>query len=263
MINLDKFTIVSYDQISGFDRTNGSLVLIMDELSDFSLAHTEEKSDITGKAGRVIGSLKKNKSVTGSGTNGLLSGGALAAMVGGEIVDGDKLNVHYTDVLTVQNDKATTTLKAIGTAGNEIGTVYVPGDSGAFITDGTKLTQAASAGTTGTFAYDPDTKELSFHTNELADGTQIYVFYTAEVEGKELKNDANKFSKTLALYVDCTCQDACDNQFHGQFIIERADFSGSFTLQGGTDPATQGFEFTTLPNLCTGKTDLWDFIVFD
>ena len=81
-MNIDKFSITSYDQITGFDRVNGSLEMILDELSDFTLAHEEEKVDITGKGGRTISSLKKNKKVTGSGTNGVLSGGALATMVG-------------------------------------------------------------------------------------------------------------------------------------------------------------------------------------
>ena len=36
-MNIDKFTIASYDQITGFDRTNGSLDLILDELTDFNL----------------------------------------------------------------------------------------------------------------------------------------------------------------------------------------------------------------------------------
>lgn len=60
-MNIDKFTITSYDQLTGFDRANGSLELILDELSDFSLAQEEEKTDITGRGGRTIGSLKKNK----------------------------------------------------------------------------------------------------------------------------------------------------------------------------------------------------------
>ena len=48
-MNIDKFTITSYDQLTGFDRANGSLELILDELSDFSLAQEEEKTDITGR----------------------------------------------------------------------------------------------------------------------------------------------------------------------------------------------------------------------
>ena len=59
IMNLDKFTIVSYDQIAGFDRQAGMLALVMDEINDFTLSQEEEKNDITGKGGRVIGSQKK------------------------------------------------------------------------------------------------------------------------------------------------------------------------------------------------------------
>ena len=123
-MNIDKFTITSYDQIMGFDRTNGSLDMILDELSDFTLSHEEEKTDLTGKGGRVISSLKKNKKVTGKGTNGMLSGGALAAMLGSEIEDGE-YTIRYTDTITVSSNKGLTAETAIGTVGNEIGTVYV------------------------------------------------------------------------------------------------------------------------------------------
>ena len=47
-MNIDKFTIISYDAITGFDRVNGGLVLVMDEISDFSLYQTQETSDLTG-----------------------------------------------------------------------------------------------------------------------------------------------------------------------------------------------------------------------
>ena len=249
-MNIDKFTITSYDQITGFDRTNGSLDMILDELSEFTLSHEEEKADITGKGGRVISSLKKNKKVTGKGTNGMLSGGALAAMLGAEIENG-RHRIRYT--------KET----AIGTAGNEIGTIYVRDETNAYISGGKKLTQTSAAPAAGEFSYDPATKEITFFAGDVADGTEVITFYDAEVEGKKISNNADHYSKTLQLFIDVTCQDGCDNLFHGQFIIDRADFSGTFDIQGGSDPATQGFEFTTMPNLCTGKSDLWDFVIFD
>ena len=261
-MNIDKFTITSYDQIIGFDRTSGSLDMIMDELSDFCLAQEEEKVDITGKGGRTISSLKKNKKVTGSGTNGMLSGGALATQLGADIEDGT-FKIRYTDTIVVNSNKGVTTETAVGTTGNEIGTIYVRDNNNAYISGGKKLTQTSSEPSAGEFSYTPGTKEIKFFAGDITDGTEVIAFYDAEVTGKKISNDADKYSKTLAVYIDVTCQDACDNLFHGQFIIDRADFSGTFTLQGGSDPSTQGFEFTSLPNLCTGKTDLWDFIVFD
>lgn len=261
-MNIDKFTITSYDQIIGFDRTQGSLDMILDELNDFTLAHEEEKVDIAGKGGRTIGSLKKNKKVTGSGTNGMLSGGALAAMLGSDIEDGE-FNIRYTDTIIVTSNKGVTSETAIGTTGNEIGTIYVRDENKAYISGGKKLTQTSATPKTGEFSYNPESKEITFFAGDVADGTEVIAFYDAKVTGKKISNDADKYSKTLQVFIDVTCQDGCDNLFHGQFIIDRADFTGTFDLQGGSDPSTQGFEFTSLPNLCTGKTDLWDFIVFD
>lgn len=261
-MNIDRFTITSYDQIIGFDRTNGNLELIMDELNDFTLNHEEEKTDIAGKGGRTISSLKKNKKVTGSGTNGMLSGGTLAAMLGAEIEDGE-YTIRFTDPIIVSSNKGTTKETAIGTIGNEIGTIYVRDENNAYISGGKKLTQTSGTPATGEFSYDPATKSVDFFAGDIADGTEVIAFYDAKVTGKKISNNADKYSKRLSLFIDATCQDGCDNQFHGQFIIPRGDFTGNFEVQGGSDPATQGFEFTSLPDLCTGKSDLWDFILFD
>ena len=261
-MNLDKFTIISYDQLVGFDRTNGSLELIMDELTDCTIAQEEEKVDISGRGGRPIGSLKRNKKTTVSGTNGMLSGGALAAMLGTDIEDG-KQEITYTDYIKVSGNKGVTQEVAIGTAGDEIGTIYVRDAEQVFIAGGRKLTQVATApAASGEFAYDPSTKEVTFFEGDVADGVEVVAFYKAEVEGKKISNDSTKYSKTLECFIDVTLQDSCDNLFHGQFKFARADFNGTFDIQGGSDPATQGFEFTTLPNLCTGKSDLWDLVVY-
>ena len=261
-MNIDKFTITSWDQMVGWDRAVGSLELIMDELTDFTLANSEEQTDITGKGGRVISRLKKNKAVTGSGTNGMLSGGALAAMVGAEIEDGEYPH-QYTDAVVVTANTAKINDKAIGAPGNEIGTIYVRDDQQAYISGGKKLTQVAETPKTGEFTYNPENQTITFFEGDVPDGTEVIMFYDVMSKGKKISNNADNYSKTLKVVIDVTCQDACDNVFHGQFLCERADFNGTFDITGGSDPSTQAFEFTSLPNLCTGKSDLWDFIVFD
>lgn len=261
-MNLDKFTITSFDQLTGFDRTTGNLDMVLDELTDFTLSQEEEKVSITGKGGRTIGSLKKNKKTTGKGTNGMLSGGALAAMLGTEIEDGE-FNIRFTDRIIVNSNKGLTAEKAVGTAGNEIGTIYVRDEKQAYISGGKKLTQASGTPATGEFSYDPETKEITFFDGDVADGVEVIAFYDATVTGKKISNDADHYSKTLQVFIDVTCQDSCDNLFHGQYIFDRADFNGTFDTVGGNDPSTLGFEFESLPNICTGKTDLYDFILFD
>lgn len=262
-MNIDKFTITSYDQLTGFSKSTGSLEMIMDELNDFTLSHEEESDPITGKGGRTIATLKKSKKVTGKGTNGMLSGGALAAMVGSEVEDGD-YTIRYTDPIVVSSDSATTTETAVGTVGNEIGTIYVRDSNKAYISGGKKLTQTSGTPATGEFSYDPSTKTVTFFAGDVPDGTEVIAFYDTNVTGKKISNKSDNYSNTLQVFIDCTCTDGCDNLFHGQFIIERADFNGTFDIKGGSEPSTLSFEFTSLPNLCTGKSNLlWDFVVFD
>lgn len=262
-MNIDRFTITSYDQLTGFSKSTGSLEMIMDELNDFTLSHEEESDPITGRGGRTIANLKKSKKVTGKGTNGMLSGGALAAMVGSEVEDGD-YTIRYTDPIVVSSDSATTTETAVGTVGNEIGTIYVRDNNKAYISGGKKLTQTSGTPATGEFSYNPGTKTVTFFAGDVPDGTEVIAFYDTEVTGKKISNKSDNYSNTLQVFIDCTCTDGCDNLFHGQFIIERADFNGTFDIKGGSEPSTLSFEFTSLPNLCTGKSNLlWDFVVFD
>lgn len=261
-MNLDNFTIVSYDEFIGFDRATGSLEMILDELDDFTLSQEEEKVDITGKGGRTIGAMKKNKKVTGKGTNGMLSGGALSTMTGSEIEDGT-FKIRYTDVITVNNNSGTTKETALGTTGDEISTIYIRDASKAMLSGGKKLTQVAGTPATGEFQYNAGTKTLTFFDGDVADGTEVYAYYDANVTGKRISNKSDRYSKTLEGYINVTCTDGCDNLFYGQFIVPRADFNGTFDIAGGSDPSKLSFEFSSLPDLCTGKSDLWDFVIFE
>ena len=262
-MNIDKFTITSYDLLTGFNKATKSLEMVMDELNDFTLSHEEESDPITGKGGRTIATLKKSKKVTGKGTNGMLSGGALAAMVGSEVEDGE-YTIRYTDQIVVTSNSATTTEKATGAIGDEIGIIYVRDDNKAYVSGGRKLTQTSAVPSSGEFSYNPETKIITFFEGDIDDGTEVIAFYDATVAGKKISNKSDNYSNTLQVFIDCTCTDGCDNLFHGQFIIDRADFNGTFDIKGGSEPSTLSFEFTSLPNLCTGKSNLlWDFVVFD
>lgn len=256
MVDVNKLSIQTIDQITCFNNAN-ELEFIMDEIQNGTINNTQEKSDITGKGGRKIGSLKKNKGVTVSATNGLLVGGALAAQTGTEVEQG-KFKVRVTDIITVTSNGATTAHKAVGTEGNEIGTIYKKNANGSL---GDKLTQNNSAAQ-DKFQYDPVTKKVTFNEGDFDDGTELVAFYDVEVNAAKISNDSEKYSKTLKMYIDVTAQDNCDNLYHGQFIIQRADFSGEFELAMGNDPAVHNIEAESLAGGCSGSTNLWDFIVY-
>lgn len=227
----------------------------MDEIQEGSINNTQEKTDITGRNGRKIASLKKNKAVTVSATNGYLVGGTLAAQTGTEIENGT-FKVRVTDVMSVKDNKCKTSKIAVGTTGNEIGTIYTKNVNGSL---GAKIEQNADAAD-GKFTYEPTTQEIT--VSGITDGTELVAFYDVEVEAAKISNDSEKYSKILKLYIDVALQDSCDVEYAGQIIIQRADVSGEFELSLGGDNFAHAFEAESLAGGCTGSTNLWDLIVY-
>jgi len=255
MVNADKLIITEIDQITCFNNAN-ELEFIMDEVQEGSVNNTQDKEDITGRGGRKIGSLKKNKGVTISATSGVVVAGALAAQTGTDVEHGT-FKVRKTEIVSVENNKATITGTPVGSAGSEIGYVYIKEKNAL----GKKFSQDATASATGKFAFSG--KDLTFFESDIEDGTEIVVFYDEEVESAKVSNDSEKYSKVLKMYIDVTAQDTCDNLYHGQFIVERADFNGEFELSMGGDPTVHSIEAESLAGGCSGSSKLWDFIVYE
>lgn len=253
-VDVSKLVITEVAQITAFNNA-GELEFIMDEVQNGTINNTQEKADVTGRNGRKIASLKKNKAVTVSATNGVLVGGALAAQTGSEVEQGT-FRVRITDVMTVQGNTCKTSRTAVGVTGAEIGTVYVKNANGSL---GTKLEQDAAAAE-GKFKYDPATQEIT--VVGIADGTELVAFYDAEVESAKISNDSEKYSKVLKLYIDVVLQDSCDVEYAGQVIIQRADVSGEFELSLGGDSFAHSFEAESLAGGCTGSTNLWDLVIY-
>ena len=253
-VDVSKLIITEVAQITAFNNA-GELEFIMDEVQNGSIKNSQEKADVTGRNGRKIASLKKNKAVTVSATNGVLVGGALAAQTGTEIEQGS-FKVRITDVMTVNGNKCSTTKTAAGAAGDEIGTIYTKNANGSL---GAKLEQDTAAAA-GKVAYDPATKEIT--VEGIADGTELVAFYDVEVDAARISNDSERYSKVLKLYIDVVLQDQCDVEYTGQVIIQRADVSGEFELSLGGDSFAHSFEAESLSGGCTGSTNLWDLIVY-
>lgn len=260
MVKVPDITITSLETITCFDIASGAYRFAIDELQDATIANTQEKVDITGKGGRKLSSIKRNKAVTVSGTNGMLSGGLLEAQTGGTFVN-KIAPVMVPDYITVNSNKATTTYKAVGTAGAEIDTVYVRNTNS---TLGQAFTQAATAGD-GKFAYDPATKEITFASGALADGTEIVAYYTRNVQADVLENPSDTYSEKLAMYIDAFGEDKCNNVYRVQFYIPKADFNGEFDFTMGEDQLVHAFEAESLVTTGCGagsNGSLWTYTVF-
>lgn len=247
--------ITSLETITAFDPASGNYLFTLDELQNASIANTEEKVDITGKQGRKLSSLKRNKGVTISGANGLLSGGLMELQSGGKF-ENKATNVMWTDYVSVASNKATTTYKAVGTTGAEIKGLYVRNADG---TLGDALEQADTAAA-GKFAYAPATKQLTF--TGLEDGTEIVVYYERKITADVLANESDKYSKKAMLYIDAIGEDRCANVYRIQFFVPKADFNGEYSIDLGDDQVVQNFEAEALAGACGVAGVLWTYTVF-
>ena len=245
-MNINDITITSLETINAFDIVTGAFKFTLDELQNATIAQTQEKTDITGKQGRKLNSLKKNKAVTISGTNGLVSGGLLEMQVGSEF-ENKKTTVKWTDYITVTGNAATTSYKAVGTTGNEIEAVYIKNSSDGTLGD--TLTQGAAVAE-GVFTYNPETKALAFNEGDIADNTEIVVFYMRQIQADVLENLSDHYSGKCALYIDAFAEDKCANVYRIQFYIPKADFNGEFSFEMGDNQTVHAFEAESLPGAC-------------
>lgn len=257
--NADNLFITSVDKITAFNNAN-ELEFILDEIQDCTISNSQDNTDITGKNGAVIGTLKRNKAVTISGNNGFIVAGGLSAQTGSDVQVGSYV-IRTMEIWDVASNSVTITSEPDGPEGAEIVAVYKRNSNS---TMGEKFEQNASATSTGQFSY--DNKVLTFFEGDLEDGDQVVVFYDTEVtDATIVSNNADEYSKTLKLWIDVTVQDACDRVFHGCFIIFRADFTGVFDIAMGSDAAVLAFEARSIKNLCASTADagkLWDFVVW-
>lgn len=255
-MNINDITITSLETITVFDIVTGNYKFTLDELQTASLAQSQESTEITGKAGRKLATLKRNKAVTVSGTNGLVSGGLLEMQTGGKF-ENKATEVLWTDYLTVKSSAANTQWKAVGTTGAEIEALYVRNADG---TLGAELEQAATAAA-GKFTYDPSTKALGFHT-DVADGSEVVVYYKRKITADVLENESDNYSGKGVLYIDALGEDKCANVYRIQFFIPKADFSGEFSFEMGDNQTVHAFEAEALAGACGAGGQLWTYTIF-
>lgn len=255
-MNVNDITITSLETITAFDITTGAYKFTLDELQNTTIAQSQESTDITGKQGRKLATLKRNKAVTISGTNGLVSHGLLE-MQTGSAFENKATEVLWTDYLTVASKAATTSWKAVGTAGAEIEALYVKNADG---TLGDELVQA-SAVAKGKFTYDPDTKALAFN-DDIADKTEIVVYYKRKIVADVLEDSSDVYSGKCALYIDAIAEDKCAQVYRVQFYIPKADFNGEFSFEMGDNQTVHAFEAEALSGACGTSGQFFTYTVF-
>lgn len=258
MINIGDLTITELVYITAFDIVTGEFKFRLNELQNAKIANTQEKTDITGKQGRKLNSLKKNKAVVVSGTNGLVSNGMLAVQVGNEFEEKTDAPVMWPEDIIINSNEGTITFEPVGTTGNEMMYAYTKDANGVFLQ---RFEQGSSA-ETGKFTYDPSGKKLTFAAGAIEDGTTVAVFYKRAVKGNVLSNYSDKYSGKAELYIDAYAEDSCANIYRVQFHIPKADFNGDFDFEMGDNQTVHAFEAEALAGACNSAGKLWDYTVW-
>lgn len=254
---ISDLVITSLETLSAFDITTGGYLFTIDELQDATISQSQETNEITGKGGRRLATLKRNKTCTISGTNGMVSCGLLELQTGSKF-ENKATEVLWTDYLTVdENGEATTTYRAIGTAGAEIEGLRLKDASGMIAEE---LEQDAAAGE-GKFAYDPETKKLTFDSG-VARGTEVVALYKRNIVANVLNNQSDVFSGKCAIYVDAMAEDKCANVYRVQFYFPKADFNGEFNFEMGDNQTVHAFEAEALSGACGAAGTFWTYTVY-
>lgn len=255
-MNIPDITITSLETITLFDILTGNYRCTLDELQNTSISQAQDKQAVTGKQGRTITNMKRNKAITISGTNGLLSHGLMEMQTGAKF-EHKATEVLWTDYLEVgESNKAVTSFKAIGTAGAEIESLLIKKDGVP-----TSRLEQAEAASAGKFAYNPASKELTFHTDVVA-GTEIVVYYKRKIVADTMDNDSDVYSEKCMMYIDALGEDKCSNVYRVQIFIPKADFSGEFSIEMGDNQSVHAFEAESLAGACGAGSKLWNYTIF-
>ena len=269
MANVDNSNLIitAVDDLILFDN-EGKIICSLEELTTVSLANNEETTDITGKNGRKLSTLKQNKSVQVTGSNGVISSGLISAQTGGTLEDVESYSVLWYDQIQLTDPKTATVLKKpVGLPGMEIRTIARELPSGAVDTLH-QLQQGTTPGA-GIFTFDPVTKELVFSDDEFEVGDVIRVYYMRNVPVSHVDNPSDTFSQEGSAVLNCTTKDLCNNVYHSQLRIPRASLTGNFTLDLGGEQALHNFELNAFASVsqcdrtAMGTRGIyWDFITF-
>lgn len=256
--------ITSLETIDAFDM-NDNYLWTLDELSQAQIQNSEDSEDVTGRNGRLLATLQRNKTVTITGTNGVISGGMMATQVGDKFTHSTSAKVRVTEYITVDTTETTGNFasNALTLANAGVYSVKVVANDGTT----TAKTKVASTATLAAGEYKESTTAITFYTGEVTNGQVLEIIYDKTVTGDSVSNiaDGEHYAEKVKLYVNAFAEDKCNNIYKVQFYIPKAQFSGSFDIDMGGSQVTHGFEAKSLAggcNVLTNKGLLWTYTVF-
>ena len=257
-----RYALKKVRNIVGRDIATGKNKFVLSDLKSLTISGNADVVWADGADGAHLVGFDTNKVATIEAENGAIDIGYLETQTGGTLKKVENgTGVLFTETLTVTGGKATTTHKASGVVGNEIGFVY-PLDATSDPDRLNAYVQGASASETE-FAYDIATKEITLPTDKFADGDKVYVEYFPTFSSyEELDNDSDKFSETVAVYANVWMTDICTKKdIPAQLVMESGKVSGEINYSMGSDAAVQNVSIEALQ--ACGEKNLWRLYKYD
>ena len=261
--DFDKIIIDSIDLVSAFDKADGSLKFLFDQVQDGTITNGAEIVYQTGKSGMRIAAIDRNKTSTFTCNNGYVIVSAYASQLGSEVVNagsGAPIVVPTVEFIRVGAEGTTITLSATpsGPEGAEIPFIYKANK------DKTQGKKFAIAGEASKSEFSLAGTTITLPTDVFAEGDIVIVPYDAEVTvGKKIVNSGDNFSDTVRLVIDCTCRDVCNNSvvYHGTFVFGNAKIDGNFDIAFGDTPTVHAFSAEAMADICSTDQELFAFFI--
>lgn len=257
-----RYALKKVRNIVGRDIATGKNKFVLSDLKSITISGNADVVWADGTDGAHLVGFDTNKVATIEAENGAIDIGYLETQTGGTLKKVENgTGVLFTETLTVTGGKATTTHKASGVVGNEIGFVY-PLDATSDPDRLNAYVQGATASETE-FAYAPDTREISLPTDKFSDGDKVYVEYFPTFSSyEELDNDSDKFSETVSVYANVWMTDICTKKdIPAQLVMESGKVSGEINYSMGNDAAVQNVSIEALQ--ACGEKNLWRLYKYD
>lgn len=252
-----KYALKKIRKITGRDIATGKNKFILSDLKTATLTGNSDIVWADGQDGAHLVGFDVNKVAGLTAENGAIDVGYLETQTGGtlkKVSNGNDVLFSET-ISTTDGTEAVTTHKASGSVGNEIGFVYKIDATG----DPDRLNAFAqgSVASATEFAYDPATKKITLPTGKFTASDKVYVEYFPKFTTyEELANESDKFSETVAVYLDAWFTDICTKtDVPLQMILPAGKVSGEISLQMGDQAAVQGLTIDAMTTC--GEKSLW------
>ena len=262
--DFDKMIIESIDEVLAFDKSNGELIFMFDQVISGEITSENETIFAEGRQGVQLASFDRNKTAGFTCENGYVQAGAIATQLGTEVRKADGTNGISYDVIELKEiKKGATTVDLAQEA-------YLDDDVPAvkyvylLASDGSKaktFTYGTAADANKFTAANESNKTTITLPTDLAKNSDIKIMVQYEAVssvGQEIINAGDKYSSNVKLVINFVAQEPCGgNKYLMQCVMPNAKVSGTFSLSVGDSPAVQNFEASALLDVCSVDKELF------